>query len=74
MRFAGVTDSLAFRDVVRAHVLAWHRELELRALGGATIRRKLAALLAVRIAVRSQRYPGHPCGRCQAAKERKHRR
>jgi integrase/recombinase XerD len=44
MRYAGITDPLAFRDVARAHVLAWRRDLELRSLGGATIRRKLAAL------------------------------
>ena len=44
MRYAGITEPLAFRDVARAHVLAWRRDLELRALGGATIRRKLAAL------------------------------
>lgn len=44
MLYAGITDPLAFRDVARAHVLAWRCDLELRALGGATIRRKLAAL------------------------------
>ena len=44
MQYAGITDPLAFRAVTRAHVLAWRRDLELRALAGATIRRKLAAL------------------------------
>jgi integrase/recombinase XerD len=44
MQYAGITDPLAFRAVTRAHVLAWRRHLELRALAGATIRRKLAAL------------------------------
>lgn len=44
MTFAGITDPDAFRQVGRAHVLAWRRDLELRRLGGATIRRKLAAL------------------------------
>ncbi len=44
MRYVGITNPLAFRDVARAHVLAWRRDLELRSLGGATIRRKLAAL------------------------------
>jgi integrase/recombinase XerD len=44
MCYAGITDPPAFRDVARAHVLAWRRNLELCALGGATIRRKLAAL------------------------------
>jgi integrase/recombinase XerD len=44
VRFAGLEDAIAFRQVTRAHVLAWRRDLELRALGGATIRRKLSAL------------------------------
>lgn len=44
MAFAGIVDPDAFRQVGRAHVLAWRRDLELRRLGGATIRRKLAAL------------------------------
>lgn len=44
VRFAGLVDPNAFRQVTRAHVLAWRRDLEQRALGGATIRRKLSAL------------------------------
>jgi len=44
MAFAGITDPYAFRQVERAHILAWRRDLELRKLSGATIRRKLAAL------------------------------
>jgi site-specific recombinase XerD len=44
MVFAGVVDPNAFRHVSRAHILAWRRDLELRTLGGATIRRKLAAV------------------------------
>jgi integrase/recombinase XerD len=44
MQFAGLADPEAFRHVSRAHILAWRRDLERRALGGATIRRKLAAL------------------------------
>jgi integrase/recombinase XerD len=44
MAFAGIEDPHAFRQVGRAHVLAWRRDLEKRMLGGATIRRKLAAL------------------------------
>lgn len=44
MTFTGITDPYAFRQVERAHILAWRRDLELRALSGATIRRKLAAL------------------------------
>lgn len=44
MAFAGIEDPQAFRQVGRAHILAWRRELEQRALAGATIRRKLSAL------------------------------
>lgn len=42
--FAGIVDPDAFRQVGRAHILVWRRDLELRGLSGATIRRKLAAL------------------------------
>ncbi len=44
MAFTGIEDSEQFRIVTRAHLLAWRKDLELRALAGATIRRKLAAL------------------------------
>jgi len=44
MAFAGIDDPHAFRQVGRAHILAWRRELEQRSLAGATIRRKLSAL------------------------------
>ncbi|MGZ9709365.1 tyrosine-type recombinase/integrase [Glaciimonas sp. GNP009] len=44
MVFTGIDRPDQFRIVVRAHVLAWRRDLEQRALAGATIRRKLAAL------------------------------
>ena len=44
MAFACIVDPHAFRQVGRGHVLAWRRDLERRALGGATIRRKLSAL------------------------------
>ena len=44
MVFTGIDRPDQFRIVVRAHVLAWRRGLEGRALSGATIRRKLAAL------------------------------
>ena len=44
MAFAGVDHPAQFRSVTRAHLLAWRRDLERRALAGATIRRKLAAL------------------------------
>jgi site-specific recombinase XerD len=44
MDFAGIRQPDEFRLVTRAHVLAWRTVLEARALAGATIRRKLAAL------------------------------
>lgn len=44
MAFAGIDRPEQFRIVTRAHLLAWRRDLEQRALSGATIRRKLAAL------------------------------
>lgn len=44
MHFVGIEAAEDFRTVTRAHVLAWRTELEGRLLGGATIRRKLAAL------------------------------
>ncbi|SAL75241.1 phage integrase family protein [Caballeronia terrestris] len=44
MGFAGIARPDEFRLVTRAHVLAWRNTLEERALSGATIRRKLAAL------------------------------
>ncbi len=44
MAFTGIEDPEQFRVVTRAHLLAWRKDLELRALAGATIRRKLAAL------------------------------
>lgn len=44
MAFARIDHRHQFRDVARGHVLAWRRNLEQRALAGASIRRKLAAL------------------------------
>lgn len=44
MAFAGIADPHAFRLVGRGHILAWRKDLERRALGAATIRRKLSAL------------------------------
>jgi len=44
MVFTGIDRPDQFRIVVRAHLLAWRGDLERRALSGATIRRKLAAL------------------------------
>jgi integrase-like protein/integrase family protein with SAM-like domain len=44
MEFVGIKTPEAFRTLTRAHVLAWRKDLEGRELGGATIRRKLAAL------------------------------
>ena len=44
MAFADIRRPDEFRIVTRAHVLAWRKVLEGRALSGATIRRKFAAL------------------------------
>ncbi|MCP3713364.1 tyrosine-type recombinase/integrase [Paraburkholderia sp. CNPSo 3274] len=44
MAFTGIVRPEEFRLVTRAHVLAWRKRLEERALAGATIRRRLAAL------------------------------
>lgn len=45
--FLGIQSPDQFRVVTRAHVLAWRGQLEQRALSGATIRRKLAALASL---------------------------
>ena len=44
MDFVGIRRPEEFRVVSRSHVIAWRKSLENRELGGATIRRKLAAL------------------------------
>lgn len=44
MAFVGIARVEDFRIVTRAHVIAWRKQLEERALSGATIRGKLAAL------------------------------
>ena len=44
MAFTGIAAADEIRLVTRAHVIAWRKALEERALAGATIRRKLAAL------------------------------
>ncbi|BAN36922.1 site-specific recombinase XerD (plasmid) [Sulfuricella denitrificans skB26] len=44
MVFTGISQPDQFRSITRAHLLAWRKDLESRALSGATIRRKLAAL------------------------------
>src|SRR5687768_3028223 len=47
MQFVGIQQPEDFRTVTRSHVLAWRKTLEVRQLGGATIRRKLAALASL---------------------------
>jgi len=42
--FTGIAGARDFRQVTRAHVLAWRRELERQGVAGATIRHRLAAL------------------------------
>ncbi|MCC6695152.1 MAG: tyrosine-type recombinase/integrase [Candidatus Hydrogenedentes bacterium] len=43
-RFLGIREAREFRTVTRAHVIAWRKELERRALAPATVRRELSAL------------------------------
>jgi hypothetical protein len=42
--FTGLKDSAALRVVARSHVIAWRKDMELRSLSSASIRRKLSAL------------------------------
>ena len=44
MAFAGIAESHEFRAVKRSHLIAWRKQLEMRALEAPTIRRKLSAL------------------------------
>ncbi|MBL8473663.1 MAG: tyrosine-type recombinase/integrase [Rhodocyclaceae bacterium] len=44
MRFAGIARADEFRQVTRAHVIAWRDDLVGRGLGGSTVRHRLAAL------------------------------
>jgi site-specific recombinase XerD len=46
-RFVGINRPQDFRQIARAHVLAWRADLEKQALAGASIRRKLAALASL---------------------------
>ncbi len=43
-RFVGLAAPEKFRNVARAHIIAWRKNLERRSLSPTTIRRKLAAL------------------------------
>jgi integrase/recombinase XerD len=47
MGFAGLHRPEQFRDITRAHVIAWRDRLVSQALANDTIRRKLAALAAL---------------------------
>ena len=44
MQFTGIARPEEFRDVTRAHVIAWRDDLVRRALSGMTVRHRLAAL------------------------------
>jgi site-specific recombinase XerD len=44
MRFVGIQSPEEFRVVTRAHLIAWRKDLESRAVAGSTIRRKLSAV------------------------------
>jgi integrase/recombinase XerD len=47
MRFAGIERPAEFRDVTRAHIIAWRDDLVRRELGGSTIRHRLASLASL---------------------------
>ena len=45
--FVGIRGAGEFRQVTRAHAIAWRKAMEQRGLSGATIRRKLSALASL---------------------------
>ncbi len=45
--FTGLRQPAELRSITRAHVIAWRKHLESRALAPASIRRKLSALSAL---------------------------
>ena len=47
MGFTGIERPDEFRTVTRAHIIAWRDELNRRALGGSTIRHRLASLASL---------------------------
>ena len=47
MRFTGIRPPEEFRTVTRAHIIAWRDVLAQRALGGGTIRHRLASLASL---------------------------
>ena len=47
MQFVGILGAGEFRQVTRAHVIAWRKEMECRGHAAATIRRKLSALASL---------------------------
>ncbi len=47
MRYAGMRELEEFRVVKRAHLIAWRKQLEERALEPSTIRRKLSAIASL---------------------------
>src|SRR3984885_10162325 len=47
MRFIGIARPEEFRNVTRAHIIAWRDELARRGLGGSMIRHRLASLASL---------------------------
>ena len=45
--FVGIEEPTELRQIVRAHVLAWRKDLESRELAASTVRRKLSAVSAL---------------------------
>jgi integrase len=44
LKFSGLPDHTALRNVARSHVIAWRKDMETRSLAPTSIRRKLSAL------------------------------
>ena len=47
MKFAGIREPHEFRIVARSHLIAWRKQLELRNLAPASVRRKLSAVTSL---------------------------
>jgi integrase/recombinase XerD len=61
LAFTGLQESAQIRTVARSHVIAWRKDMELRALSSASIRRKLSALSrSLIISVGATRFSGIP--------------
>lgn len=67
MRYAGITDPLRFRNVVRDHMLVWRIDLEKALWGHHNSPQARGPVVVIRIAEGRQRNPRQPGRRRQAA-------